>query len=79
MLSLLRKGTVKQLIVVITQVDLTYGKHVRTAEDNDEEPETLGKRIERERVRISREVAATLNDLAPGRLSRNASLQGAAR
>jgi signal recognition particle receptor subunit beta len=64
LLSLLRKGTVKQLIVVITQVDLTYGKHVRTAEDNDEEPETLGKRIERERVRISREVAATLNDLS---------------
>ena len=64
LLSLLRKGTVKQLIVVITQVDLTYGKHVRTAEDNDEEPETLAKRIERERVRISREVAATLNDLS---------------
>ena len=64
LLSLLRKGTVKQLIVVITQVDLTYGKHVRTAEDNDEEPETLAKRIELERVRISREVAATLNDLS---------------
>jgi len=64
LLSLLRKGTVKQLIVVITQVDLTYGKHVRTAEDNDEEPETLVKRIERERVRIAREVSATLNDLS---------------
>ena len=64
LLSLLRKGTVKQLIVVITQVDLTYGKHVRTAEDNDEAPETLAKRIERERMRISREVAATLNDLS---------------
>ena len=64
LLSLLRKGTVKQLIVVITQVDLTYGKHVRTAEDNDEEPETLARRIERERVRISREVAATLNELS---------------
>lgn len=64
LLSLLRKGTVKQLIVVITQVDLTYGKHVRTAEDNDEEPETLARRIERERVRISKEVAATLNDLS---------------
>jgi signal recognition particle receptor subunit beta len=64
LLSLLRKGTVKQLIVVITQVDLTYGKHVRTAGDNDEEPETLARRIERERVRISREVAATLNDLS---------------
>ncbi|WP_146204497.1 dynamin family protein [Massilia glaciei] len=64
LLSLLRKGTVKQLIVVITQVDLTYGKHVRTAEDNDEEPETLARRIDRERVRIAKEVAATLNDLS---------------
>jgi signal recognition particle receptor subunit beta/translation initiation factor 2 alpha subunit (eIF-2alpha) len=64
LLSLLRKGTVKQLIVVITQVDLTYGKHVRTAEDNDEEPETLAMRIERERVRIAKEVSATLNDLS---------------
>ncbi len=64
LLTLLRKGTVKQLIVVITQVDLTYGKHVRTAEDNDEDPESLGLRIERERQRIAKEVAATLNDLS---------------
>ena len=64
LLSLLRKGTVKQLIVVVTQVDLTYGKHIRTSEDNDEEPESLARRIERERVRIAGEVAATLNDLS---------------
>lgn len=64
LLTLLRKGTVKQLIVVITQVDLTYGKHVRTAEDNDEDPESLALRIERERLRIAKEVAATLNDLS---------------
>lgn len=64
LLTLLRKGTVKQLIIVITQVDLTYGKHVRTAEDNDEAPETLALRIQRERVRIAKEVAATLNDLS---------------
>jgi len=64
LLSLLRKGTVKQLIVVITQVDLTYGKHIRTAEDNDEEPETLALRIQIERERIAKEVSATLNDLS---------------
>ena len=64
LLSLLRKGTVKQLIVVITQVDLTYGKHVRTAADNDEEAESLTMRIERERLRIAKEVSATLNDLS---------------
>lgn len=64
LLSLLRKGTVKQLIVVITQVDQTYDQHVRAAEDNDEDPESLAVRIERERMRIAAEVNATLNDLS---------------
>lgn len=64
LLSLLRKGTVKQLIVVITQVDQTYDQHVRAAEDNDEDPESLAVRIERERIRIAAEVNATLNDLS---------------
>lgn len=64
LLSLLRKGTVKQLIVVITQVDQTYDQHVRAAEDNDEDPESLAVRIERERVRIAAEINATLNDLS---------------
>ncbi|NPT41006.1 hypothetical protein GNZ12_06670 [Paraburkholderia sp. 1N] len=64
LLSLLRKGTVKQLIVVITQVDQTYDQHVRSAEDNDDEPESLERRIERERIRIAAEIAATLNDLS---------------
>lgn len=64
LLSLLRKGTVKQLIVVITQVDQTYDQHVRSAEDNDEPPESLAVRIERERLRIASEVNATLNELS---------------
>lgn len=64
LLSLLRKGTVKQLIVVITQVDQTYDQHVRAAEDNDDDPESLAVRIERERIRIAAEVNATLNDLS---------------
>ena len=64
LLSLLRKGTVKQLIVVITQIDQTYDQHVRAAEDNDEDPESLAVRIERERLRIAAEVNATLNDLS---------------
>lgn len=64
LLSLLRKGTVKQLIVVITQVDQTYDQHVRAAEDNDEDPESLAVRIERERIRVAAEVNATLNDLS---------------
>jgi signal recognition particle receptor subunit beta len=64
LLSLLRKGTVKQLIVVITQVDQTYAQHVRDADNNDEDPESLAVRIERERIRIAAEVNATLNDLS---------------
>lgn len=64
LLTLLRKGTVKQLIVVITQVDQTYAQHVRNADANDEEPESIAQRIERERHRIADEIAATLNDLS---------------
>lgn len=64
LLSLLRKGTVKQLIVVITQVDQTYEQHLRSAEDNDEEPDPLAVRIERERIRLASEINATLNDLS---------------
>jgi len=64
LLSLLRKGTVKQLIVVITQVDQTYDQHVRSAHDNDEEPESLAIRIDRERARVAAEITATLNDLS---------------
>jgi hypothetical protein len=64
LLSLLRKGTVKQLIVVITQVDQTYDQHVRAAEDNDEDPQALAVRIENERRRIAGEISATLSDLS---------------
>jgi signal recognition particle receptor subunit beta len=63
LLSLLRKGTVKQLLIVITQVDQTYDQHVRAAEDNDEDPEPIKERIAQERTRIEKEINATLNDL----------------
>lgn len=64
LLSLLRKGTVKQLIVVITQVDITYQQHLDNAEANDEDPEPLSQRIERERRRLAKELAATLSELS---------------
>lgn len=63
MLTLLRRGTVKQLIFVITQVDKTYDQHLSAAEDNDEDPETIGQRIQREECRIRAEIEATLNEL----------------
>ncbi|MBU4274029.1 MAG: dynamin family protein, partial [Planctomycetes bacterium] len=64
LLSLLRKGTVKQLIVVITQLDVTYQQHLDNAEANDEDPEPLSLRIERERRRLAKELAATLVELS---------------
>ena len=64
MLTLLRRGTVKQLIFVITQVDKTYEQHLSAAEDNDEDPETIAQRIQREERRIRDEIEATLNELS---------------
>jgi signal recognition particle receptor subunit beta len=64
LLSLLRKGTVKQLIVVITQLDVTYQQHLDNAEANDEDPEPLSLRIERERRRLAKELATTLAELS---------------
>lgn len=63
LLSLLRKGTVKQLIVVVTQIDETYEKVLKAAEDDDEDPESITACISRERSKISQEIADTLKDL----------------
>ncbi|MFM2073802.1 MAG: hypothetical protein RJB34_107 [Pseudomonadota bacterium] len=64
LLSLLRKGTVRQLIVVITQFDETYAKILKEAADDDEEPTPIAACIERERLRIEAAIADTLKDLA---------------
>lgn len=63
LLTLLRKGTVKQLIFVITQIDQTYEQHLRNALSNDEDPETIQERIRLEERRIRGEIEATLNEL----------------
>ncbi len=63
MLTLLRRGTVKQLIFVITQVDKTYDQHLSAADDNDEDAETIGQRIRREELRIRNEIELTLREL----------------
>lgn len=64
LLTLLRKGTVKQLIFVITQVDQTYEQHLRNAESNDEDPESIASRIRHEEQRIRDEIEKTLNELS---------------
>lgn len=66
LLSLLRKGTVKQLIVVVTQIDETYKKVLAEAEDNDEDPAPIAQCIQRERNRIRQEIDSTLKDLEQG-------------
>lgn len=63
LLSLLRKGTVKQLIVVVTQIDGTYNQVLKAAEDDDEDPEPITAYIARERTKITREITNTLKDL----------------
>lgn len=64
LLSLLRKGTVKQLIVVVTQVDVTYQQHLDNAEANDEDADPVSRRIELERLRLTKELADTLDELS---------------
>ena len=70
-LSLLRKGAIKQLIFVVTQVDQTYEQHVSQARDNDEEPDSIISRIAAEKMRLQGEIEATLTELAaePGSAS----------
>jgi hypothetical protein len=63
LLSLLRKGTVKQLIVVITQIDETYAKVLAAAEEDDEDPDSITNCIAKEEIRIIDAIAATLKDL----------------
>jgi GTPase SAR1 family protein len=63
LLSILRKGTIKQLIIVITQFDETYKKVLDAAEEDDENPETVAECIAREKERIEAAISATLYDL----------------
>jgi hypothetical protein len=73
LLSLLRRGTVKQLIFVVTQVDHTYEQHVKQCQHDDDPPEPIAKRIEAERARVRREIEATLDELE--KASGSASIQ----
>ena len=66
LLSLLRRGTVKQLVFVVTQVDQTYEQHVNAANSDDEDPEPIQMRIERERRRLRAELDSTLTALGQG-------------
>lgn len=63
-LTLLRKGTVKQLMFVVTQIDQTYDQHCRDAESNDEEPLSVIQLTAREEGRLRAEIQATLSELA---------------
>jgi hypothetical protein len=64
LLSLLRKGTVKQFIYVATQFDQTYDQHVKNSRANDDDPQSVNVRVDFEKGRIRREIAETLDQLS---------------
>jgi signal recognition particle receptor subunit beta len=64
LVSILRKGIVKQLLIVVTQVDQTYQQHVKASRDDDEEPQSVAQRVNRERSRIRSEILQTLEELS---------------
>ena len=64
LLSILRKGSVKQLMIVITQVDQTYEQHVKAAKADDDTPQPISERIKIERRRIRQEIERTLEELS---------------
>lgn len=65
-LSLLRRGSIKQLVFVVTQIDHTYSQHLEQAEGDDEEAESISRRVEQERRRLRSQIDATLAELAEG-------------
>ena len=65
-LSLLRRGSIKQLVFVVTQVDHTYSQHVDQATGDDEEAEPIARRLEQERRRLRAQIDATLSALSEG-------------
>lgn len=65
-LSLLRRGSIKQLVFVVTQVDHTYSQHVDQATSDDEAAEPIVRRVEQERRRLRGQIDATLSALAEG-------------
>lgn len=65
-LSLLRRGSIKQLMFVVTQFDQTYVAHLEQAESDEEDADSLAKRIEIERNRLRSQIDATLSELAEG-------------
>ena len=65
-LSLLRRGSIKQLVFVVTQIDHTYSQHLEQAEGDDEEAESISRRVEQERRRLRLQIDATLAELAEG-------------
>jgi len=64
LISVLRKGNVRQLMIVITQVDQTYDQHVKSARADDEQPQPVSTRLAIERRRITKEIEVTLQELS---------------
>ena len=63
LITLLRKGLIKQLIVVITQIDSTYDQHLHDAAHNDDDPQSITEHINEQEQRIRDEINKTLDEL----------------
>lgn len=59
----LRKKRLRHVRLIVTQIDVTYGKAKDDAEENDENPPTLEEVKAKEESRLRTEISRTLNEL----------------
>lgn len=59
----LRKKRLRHLRLIVTQIDVTFGKAKDDAEENDEDPPTLEEVKSKEESRLRTEISRTLNEL----------------
>lgn len=64
LLSVLRNGNIKQLIVVVTQIDQAYQQVANQAEDMGETVSPILDYISKEKTRLKREIQKTLDNLS---------------
>lgn len=59
----LRRGKIKHLLIVVTKCDLTFEASKKDAEESDDEPPTFQEHLATEKKRIREQIKNTLNEL----------------
>ncbi len=59
----LRRGKIKHLLIVVTKCDLTFEASKKDAEESDDEPPTFQEHLATEEKRIREQIKNTLNEL----------------